>query len=142
MTSLASGIILYRRGTPSQSLRVLLLRNRRSGHWGFPKGRRDSLDPHEVATALRELAEETGYTGIALHPGFRAEIDYLVRQGEDEPYAKRVVYFLAEAPAAEPVLSPEHDAALWADATTAAARLQFGQLRDLLRAALLTLDGA
>jgi len=84
---------------------VLLLRNRRSGQWGFPKGRRDPEDSHEVSTALREVAEETGYSRLALHPRFRAEIDYIVRQRNEEPFDKRVVYFLAEAPAGDPVLS-------------------------------------
>ncbi len=142
MTCLASGIILYRRATTAEPLRVLLLRNRRTGQWGFPKGRRDPEDSHEVVTALREATEETGYTGLLLDPRFRREIEYVVRSRGESPYDKRVVYFLAEAPGAEPVLSAEHDAAQWAAAAAAEARLPFGQLRGLLRSALAALDGA
>lgn len=140
MTTLASGIILYRRAGDTH--RILLLRNRENGHWGFAKGRRDAADAHEVVTALREVSEETGYRGLSLHPRFRGVLDYKVRQPAGEPYAKRVVYFLAEAPPHEPTLSHEHDAALWADAAVAQEHLAYGQLRDLARAVFVLLDGS
>jgi bis(5'-nucleosidyl)-tetraphosphatase len=133
MTTLASGIILYRLQGPDA--RLLLLRHRDTGHWGFPKGRRDATDAHEVHTALREVLEETGYERLALHPGFRVELAYLVRDPAN-PYPKRVTYFLAEAPAEEPRLSDEHDGALWASAQEAEMLLGHGQLKDLARTAL------
>lgn len=140
MTTLASGIILYRRdqrgGGPAP--RILLLRNRGTGHWGFAKGRRDAADAHEVHTALREVQEETGYTGLVLHAQFRAELSYLVRDPRN-PYPKRVTYFLAEAPAHEPVLSTEHDQVAWAAADEAERLLVHGQMRDLARAAFAAL---
>jgi len=136
MTTLASGIILFRReGAAAQ---LLLLRNRRSGHWGFPKGRRDASDEHEVHTALRE---ETGYGAVALHPAFRVELSYLVRSAT-APYPKRVSYFLAEAPAGEPALSEEHDRATWAAPEQAEALLAHAQMRDLARAAFAVVLGA
>src|SRR5262245_30470168 len=95
MTILASGIILYRR--EGRDARLLLLRNRGTGQWGFPKGRRDAGDRHEVHTALREVLEETGYERVQLHPDFRIELAYVVRDPA-APYPKRVTYFLAEAP--------------------------------------------
>jgi bis(5'-nucleosidyl)-tetraphosphatase len=132
MTTLASGIILYRR--EGAAVLLLLLRNRDTGHWGFPKGRREDGDAHEVDTALRELREETGYEAVALHPHFRVELAYLVR-GAD-PYPKRVTYFLAQAPAHEPALSEEHDSLTWATAQEIETLLAHGQLRDLARAAI------
>jgi len=39
---------------------VLLVHDARSGKWGFPKGHRESYDPDNLATAVRELFEETG----------------------------------------------------------------------------------
>ncbi len=140
MTTLASGIILYRRA--DGAVRLLLLRNRDNRHWGFAKGRRDRTDEHEVATALREVAEETGFRELNLDAGFRRELDYTVRPRGSPAYAKRVVYFLAEAPAGEPALSSEHDGALWADAGEVEAHLSYGQLRDLARAAFEALKGA
>ncbi|MGQ0551600.1 MAG: bis(5'-nucleosyl)-tetraphosphatase [Planctomycetota bacterium] len=146
MTSYASGILLYRLQRQSApdgavSLRpaLLLLRSADTGNWGFAKGRRDPEDAHEVATALREVREETGYTGLTLQPCFRAELHYLVRD-PDGDYPKQVVYFLAEAPAGEPVLSHEHDAALWTELSEALQRLAFDQLRDLVRLAFRTLE--
>jgi len=135
MTCLASGIILYRRD--GRSLRLLLLRNRDGGHWGFAKGRRTPADAHEVQTALREVAEETGYTEMRLHPAFRRELDYQARSPGGESYDKRVVYFLAEAPPGEPTLSEEHDRALWATADEAQTLLRHEQLRALAQAACL-----
>ncbi|MCB9898981.1 MAG: NUDIX domain-containing protein [Planctomycetes bacterium] len=125
----ASGVILFRLrdGVP----RVLLLRNRDNGMWGFPKGRRDPDDPHEVATALREVTEETGYTGLALDLQFREVVEYVSRGSADEGRRKRVTYFLAEAPAHEPTLSDEHVEAQWADREAVRTALAYEQLRDL-----------
>src|SRR5262249_11573118 len=94
LTTLPSRLHLYRRA--GSDARILLLRNRDNGHWGFAKGRRDAGDAHEVETARREVQEETGYAQLALHPQFRAELSYVVRDPRN-PYPKRVVYFLAEA---------------------------------------------
>jgi len=160
MTTLASGIILYRldpdsersrepqpgeSGTPargSSPARLLLLRNAQNGHWGFAKGRRDQADAHEVATALREVREETGYDSLTLHHGFRQVLEYTVRMHGGTPYSKRVVYFLAQAPAREPQLSREHDALLWADEAEVERRLSYGQLRDLGRTVFALLERA
>lgn len=139
MTTLASGIILYRRAGPQTQ--ILLLRNRRTGNWGFAKGRRDATDTHEVDTARREVLEETGYADLALHPGFRVELSYVVRDASN-PYPKRVVYFLAEAPAHEPTLSEEHDRAAWAGPDEALRLLVHGQMQDLARAAFAALPAA
>ena len=134
MTCLASGIILYRQ--QGRSLQLLLLRNRDGGHWGFAKGRRAPEDQHEVHNALREVGEETGYTALRLHPGFRMELSYQARSPGGERYDKRVVYFLAEAPPGEPTLSDEHDRAQWAGIEQAQVMLRHEQLRALARAAV------
>lgn len=39
---------------------LLLVNDRRSGKWGFPKGHRESDDATDLATAVRECREETG----------------------------------------------------------------------------------
>lgn len=129
MTVLATGIILYRH--PSSGPLLLLLRNRDNGHWGFPKGRRDTDDAHEVATAQRELREETGYGPLELDPGYRQEVDYVVHGTADAGRRKRVVYFLACAPDTPPTLSAEHADYTWADPEQADQLLRYGQLRDL-----------
>jgi len=130
---LAAGIILYRAdaGPP----RILLLRDRRRGTWGLPKGRRDPTDgDDDLATARREVAEETGYRAVALVDGFREELAYTVRD-DGARYDKRVVYFLGRAPAHEPHLSGEHDDLTWATLRDALDLLAYGQIRDLARRA-------
>ena len=52
MTIIAAGAIVYRPGRG-----FLLLRNR--DYWEFPKGRADEKDESILATALREVGEET-----------------------------------------------------------------------------------
>jgi 8-oxo-dGTP pyrophosphatase MutT (NUDIX family) len=136
MTVLASGIIVFRPRALHMGPRLLLLRNLSDGAWGLPKGRRQPGDAHELVTAHRELAEETGYTGLTLVADFRCTLDYIVRGVEDHGRLKRVVYFLAEAPAREPVLSTEHDHMLWADEDEWRRRLAHPFLRDLARHAL------
>ena len=92
MTLLASGIILFRllEGVPH----LLLLRHSQGKHWGFAKGRRDPADAHEIATARREVEEETGYTDVKLNPMFRSLLHYSVRDEIGDSIPKRVAYFL------------------------------------------------
>lgn len=130
MTVQASGVILYR-VTDDARPRVLLLRNRDNAMWGFAKGRRDPGDAHEVATALREVLEETGYGDLVLDVRFREVVEYVARGSADEGRRKRVTYFLAAAPDGEPVLSAEHVEYVWADHDDVRALIAYEQLRDL-----------
>lgn len=41
---------------------ILLVHDSRSNKWGFPKGHREAYDADDLATAKRELLEETGIT--------------------------------------------------------------------------------
>lgn len=141
MTVLASGVLLYRPGGGRRSPTLLLLRNREDGRWGFPKGRREAGDIHELETALREVEEETGYAGLVVHPTFRRTVEYVVAAREDHGKPKRVVYFLARAPAEEPRLSPEHDDYCWADGLVARELLDYAKLRDLAQHALASVIG-
>ncbi len=40
--------------------RVLLVQDAKTKKWGFPKGHRESEDTDDLATAIREVQEETG----------------------------------------------------------------------------------
>ncbi|MFE0460169.1 NUDIX hydrolase [Kitasatospora sp. NPDC058965] len=77
--------------------RVLLLRGRDpadpSRTWWFAPG--GGLEPGEGprAAALRELAEETGLTGIELGPQVLEEVAVFTYGGR--PYEQRQVFFLA-----------------------------------------------
>jgi 8-oxo-dGTP pyrophosphatase MutT (NUDIX family) len=55
MNYTGAGFVLF---TPD--FRVLLVQDAKSRKWGFPKGHREEIDESDVATAQRELLEETG----------------------------------------------------------------------------------
>lgn len=71
--------------------KFLLIRNKRSAHWGFPKGHIENGETKEE-TAIREVLEETGIK-IDILPDFAQSSEYTI-QGKIE---KSVVIFLAEA---------------------------------------------
>ena len=134
----AAGIILYR--VTIDGPRILLLRDPRRDQWGLPKGRRDPEDGEDdLATARREVTEETGYLAIELATDFREELEYTVRDDGDL-YDKRVVYFLGQAPAHEPHLSDEHDDLTWATLRDALDLLAYGQIRDLAQRAFAAIE--
>ena len=82
------GAVIFRE--ENEKIKYLLIRNRRSAHWGFPKGH---VEPGETdeETAIREVYEETGLN-IDILPGFVKKSDYTI-QGKIE---KSVSIFLAK----------------------------------------------
>ena len=81
------GVLVLRQ--QEDELYVVLLRHRFGGHWSFPKGHVEAGES-ERQTALREVREETGLTGIKLMDGFRECVEYSPKPG----VKKQVVYFL------------------------------------------------
>lgn len=70
--------------------KFLLIRNKRSAHWGFPKGHVENGETKEE-TAIREILEETGLH-VKILPDFVQNSEYTI-QGKIE---KTVAIFLAE----------------------------------------------
>lgn len=81
--------------------KYLLIRNKRSAHWGFPKGHVEPGETEEE-TAIREVFEETGLH-IEILPGFVKKSDYTI-QGKIE---KTVSIFLAKTEETQYVLQEE-----------------------------------
>lgn len=81
------GAVVYRMEEGRR--KFLLIRNRRSAHWGFPKGHIEPGETNEQ-TAIREVLEETGLH-IKILPDFVQKSDYTI-QGKIE---KSVHIFLA-----------------------------------------------
>jgi 8-oxo-dGTP pyrophosphatase MutT (NUDIX family) len=85
----------------------LLLRARKHGEWGFPKGHQD-LGESILETALRECAEECGIGLLAIE-GPPLEAAYLLPNGR----SKTVVYYPALTSEKAVRLSHEHDHYAW-----------------------------
>jgi 8-oxo-dGTP pyrophosphatase MutT (NUDIX family) len=112
----------------------LLLHSTNSGKWLPPKGHTDD-DEDALTTARRELAEETGITDIDVVPGFERTIEYEVNTRKRGNYIKRVTYLLATTRATNVSRSEEHRDAGWFPLMDAMAKLEFEQMREIIRAA-------
>jgi 8-oxo-dGTP pyrophosphatase MutT (NUDIX family) len=122
----AAGVLLHRGG------RWLLLKNSREGHWGFAKGHLEEGE-HELAGALREVKEETGFLP-RIDPVFREAIRYRVPATKKRPESeKEVVYFLGSVGEKEEArISSEHSAAEWLTVDECLKKIEHAQLRETL----------
>jgi len=122
------GAVVFRR--TERELRFLLIKNRRSAHWGFPKGHVENYETAEQ-TARREVWEETGLH-VRLLPGFSCQSEYVI-SGSIE---KSVTIFLAEAADSRTVIQEaEIEDYLWVDYAKALQTLKFENDRGTLRKA-------
>lgn len=126
----AAGFFLFRRD--SNGVRWLLLRNRKRGDWGFPKGHGEAGED-ALCTALRECVEETGIAVVAVRSSALV-LRYTVRRG-----LKEVSYFLAETNQHSVTLSAEHDRAEWVEGKRVLRLLGHESLRQIFREAEATL---
>ena len=110
------GSVIYRRNDNGE--KEFLILHYPNGHWDFAKGHTEKGET-EHFTLLREVAEETGITDLAVVPKFRRQIRYFYRAVGDEALRrkqekrslnvmKKVVYYLAETKQKKIVLSTEH----------------------------------
>lgn len=122
------GAVVYR--IIQNEPRFLLIRNKRSAHWGFPKGH---VEPGETPeeTAKREVLEETGLR-IQILPDFSSRSEYTI-QGRVE---KRVEIFVAQTHDTKTTIQEEEIADyLWLNYDKAMQHLRFDNDRDILQSA-------
>lgn len=126
----AAGGIVWRPVGPrgAGGLEVLLVRRPRYDDWTFPKGKADPDEPLPV-TAVREIAEETGYRVRLVHP--LPEVTYRVRGG-----LKQVSYWIARPVDDESDFRPnrEVDQVRWCAPRAARKKLTYEHDRRLLEA--------
>lgn len=106
------------------NLDSILLLQYPQGHWGFPKGHVEADDPSMEATAMRELAEETGIKDVRIVPGWSERTEYTFTKS-GRKVAKQVHWFLAETSRFEVRLSHEHTNHLWLTWEEAAEQITF-----------------
>ena len=120
------GAVVFRRR--SGNIEFLLVKNKKGGNWGFPKGHIE-MGEDEHATAKREVLEETG---LHIQPldGFRVLSEYHPRG----KIFKQVVFFLAEMPEGGEVTpqQTEIDRYIWADYGLAMRTFRFNNDRNVL----------
>ena len=123
------GAVIYNDGDDGKR-RFLLIKNKRSCHWGFPKGHIEDGETCEQ-TALREVKEETGLD-ITLIDGFSAKSNYTI-QGKID---KTVIIFLGKSETDKVVLQEEEiDAHRWVEFDEALSLLNFENDKTIFKKA-------
>ncbi len=109
-------------------IRYLLIKNRRSTHWGFPKGHVEKGESFEQ-TAKREVLEETGIH-IHIIPQFASKSEYTI-QGKVE---KTVTIYLAKTSDTQTTIQREEiEDYIWLNFERAMETLRFINDRNILK---------
>ncbi|NLP48950.1 MAG: NUDIX domain-containing protein [Clostridiales bacterium] len=122
------GAVVYRliRGR----VRFLLIKNKRSMHWGFPKGHVEANETPRQ-TAIREVFEEVGLE-IDLLPEFESQSEYVIQK----KIKKCVTLFLAKtAQKTTKIQEEEIGDYAWLEYDKALERLRFENDRRILKQA-------
>ena len=119
------GAVVFRR--INEEYRFLLIKNRRSNHWGFPKGHMEQGETRQE-TAIREVLEETGLH-ITIFDGFCSESRYRI----GAKIEKRVDVFLACTTDTQTVIQKEEiEDYIWLRYPEALQMLKFENDREIL----------
>lgn len=108
-------------------VRFLLIKNKRSSHWSFPKGHVEVGESDEQ-TAIREVKEETGVDIDIIH-GFKGKSIYSI----GNKIEKTVYIFVAKAHSTVTTIQQEEiEDYKWVDYRTAMKSLRFDNDRSIL----------
>ncbi len=124
----SSGAVVFRNENGARL--YLLIKNKRSSAWGFPKGHMERSET-EIATAKREVLEETGLH-IRIFDGFKLSSEYKIG-GRIE---KRVSIFLSVTNDRKTVIQKEEiDDYTWLPFNKAYDTLKFQNDKEILKSA-------
>ncbi len=124
----SSGAIVYR--NLHDSIHFLLIKNKRSENWGFPKGHLEKGETRADA-ARREVLEETG-VHVDIHLGFRAVSKYKIKDLID----KEVSIFVGTTSDTKTIIQKsEIDSYIWLPYFKALNKLHFENDKIILKKA-------
>lgn len=104
------------------------------GHWAFPKGHADENE-QGIATAVRELQEETGIGGVDVIDSVLFHEEYTFIQNNERVF-KRVTYFIGFVQDTEVIIQQnEIQDYRWVSYEEAIDLMTFEEGRDVLRRA-------
>ena len=127
------GAVVYR--DIKGEVKYLLIKNKRSAHWGFPKGHIE-MGESEEETAYREVLEETGLH-INLIEGFSCISKYKIRDKVD----KKVTIFVGTTTDTSTVIQREEiEDYIWLNYDKAMNLLKFENDKNILESAYNFLD--
>lgn len=122
----AFGVISVRK---KDVFEVLLVQHRKGEYWAFPKGHAEiGEEPKE--TALRELKEETGLSGVRLLNLGPFEESY-VFEIEGQKISKDVLYFVYEVEGDISIQNEEILKAEWLDFSSAERLITYPQSKKI-----------
>lgn len=124
----SSGAIIYRK--INDNIRYLLIKNKRSANWGFPKGH---LEMGESVTdaAKREVLEETGLH-ITIHNGFECVSKYKIKDKID----KKVSIFVGTTEDTTTIIQQDEiEDYIWLPFSRAIRHLKFENDKTILKKA-------
>lgn len=125
---MSCGAVVYR--IINGELRFLLIKNKRSLNWGFPKGHMERGEDEHM-TAYREVLEEAGIR-INFLPDFRFKSEYSIQNKIE----KTVIIFLASTNDTRTVIQREEiEEYLWLGFEKAMTVLKFPNDKQVLRRA-------
>ncbi len=120
------GAVVYRK--INNEIRYLLIRNRRSSNWSFPKGHVENGETLED-TAVREVFEETGLH-IKILPGFKCKSEYSIQNR----IKKTVQIFVAATDDTQTIIQQEEiEDYLWLTYDKAYKQLKFENDKTILK---------
>ncbi|WP_329273619.1 NUDIX hydrolase [Streptomyces sp. NBC_01451] len=122
--ALAAGCVLWRHSPLDGGLEICLVHRPKYDDWSHPKGHL-KRDEEQLAAALREVEEETGYRAT---PGSPLSTTHYEVNGRP----KQVSYWAAEATAGAFTPNDEVDLVLWLPPAAARERLTQPRDKDLV----------
>ena len=122
------GAVVYRK--INEDIRYLLIKNRRSANWSFPKGHVEKNETSED-TAKREVYEEAGIR-ISIIPGFQSKSEYSIQNR----IQKTVQIFVATTMDTQTKIQPEEiEDYIWLTFDNAYKSLKFENDKVILKEA-------